>query len=507
MIKLTTINHKHTYELSDIIKMYYGKVEIDYFDENALEYIQSILEVGDTFLVSRLEDDSGSLVCISELYDDKGHMTCTETVCKEADEDIDKQIKRCIKKSMYKLLSNAFSCSFPWGILTGIRPIKLVHEMFDKGFDEVEIEEKLSDSFLISNNRVRLAMEIAEIERRHIYPVNPKAVSIYVGIPFCPTRCHYCSFTSNSIKSCGHYIEEYLESLISEISQTAIYLKERAITAQTIYIGGGTPTSLSAEQLRRLIDCINICFGGGFEEFTCEAGRPDTIDAEKLKVLKQGGITRLSINPQTMNEETLKTIGRLHSVMQVIESFELARKHGFDNINMDLIIGLPGEGAAHIKKTMAAVSELNPESITIHTMAIKRASILHEGRYSEILKANSAEEMMEYAKSHMKKIKMKPYYLYRQKHMLQNLENIGFCKPGYECIYNMQIIEEKQTNIAFGADAVTKAVFLDENRIERQHNIKDLKLYIERVNDMVEAKLKLLKELWETRESNNAHRQ
>ncbi len=505
MIKLITINHSYTYDLSDIIKMYFGKEVIEFYECKALEECQSFFEVDNIVLISSLEETDKDIICYSRLITEKrmtehpsfSMLQHTEASPKAEVEDIAKLTKKVLKRSMYKLLSSHYKKEFPWGILTGIRPIKLVHELLDKGADECNIIKELTSSYLISKERAELALDISDIERQYIMDVDDKRLSIYVGIPFCPTRCHYCSFTSNSIKTCGAYVKDYIDRLVLEISEVSKYLHDIGTSVETVYIGGGTPTSISAEQLKQLIDCINTCFGGSYTEFTCEAGRPDTIDREKLTVLKEGGITRLSINPQTMNDSTLEAVGRGHNSEQIVESFKLARELGFDNINMDIILGLPGEGIEELKYTLDKLKELNPDSITVHTMAIKRASILIEQEHKNILTKNPAEEMMEYTMAFMQKIDMKPYYLYRQKHMLHNMENIGFCKSGKECIYNIQIIEERQSNVAFGADAVTKAVFPKENRIERQHNIKDLRLYIARTEEMVEDKLKLLKELWQ----------
>jgi oxygen-independent coproporphyrinogen-3 oxidase len=242
--------------------------------------------------------------------------------------------------------------------------------------------------------------------------------------------------------------------------------------------------------------CIGRCFGEKAQEFTCEAGRPDSITKEKLQVLLNNNVGRISINPQTMNDATLKCIGRAHNTRQVLESFALARSIGFNNINMDIILGLPGETMEELVHTLEEIKKLDPESVTVHTMAIKKASIYNEGFMGKpISDDETVLEMMEYTKSYLREMGMHPYYLYRQKHMIQNLENIGFSKKGFECLYNMQIIEEKQTNVAFGADAVTKIVINRENRIERQHNIKDVKLYIENIEAMINNKLDILGQL------------
>jgi len=359
-----------------------------------------------------------------------------------------------------------------------------------------EIPERLAEEYLISRDRAELAVKIADIERPFVYPYNNREISIYIGIPFCPSRCDYCSFTSNSVNVYRGYIEPYMEKLTEEIRRISEFININGFKVQTIYIGGGTPTALNAQQLERLIECIGRSFGRQECEFTCEAGRPDSITKEKLQVLYGNNIGRISINPQTMNDDTLIRIGRAHNAGQVVESFKLAREIGFNNINMDIILGLPGETMAELAHTLEEIRKLDPESVTVHTMALKRASVLNEKYMKSALPDDeNVSRMMEYTKGFLRDMDMHPYYLYRQKHMVQNLENIGFSKKGFECIYNMQIIEERQTIVAFGADAVTKVVINSENRIERQHNIKDIKLYIENIEAMIRKKLDVLEQI------------
>ena len=496
MIGVRLDNHQYYNEAADIIRMYFGKCELERF-EGALADSQSFLKVYDAFITSSFIVEGTSYTCISGYTSREKREEAVEEGIIQPDNT--KAMKRLVKKSMYKLLSAVFERDYPWGILTGIRPVKIVHELMDGGLRENEIPERLEEEYLMSGDRAKLAVEIAAIERPFIYPVNDSAVSIYIGIPFCPSRCHYCSFTSNSIGAMHAYVEPYLDSLMKEIRSISEYLRKMGYTVQSIYIGGGTPTSLSAGQLERLMKCIRECFGQQAVEFTCEAGRPDSITREKLQVLAEYKVSRISINPQTMNDETLKCIGRAHNTEQVLECFKLAREEGFNNINMDLILGLPGETMEQLIHTLEEIRKLDPESVTVHTMAIKRASMYNEGTMGKELSINDiASRMMDHTRGFLREMGMHPYYLYRQKQMLQNLENIGFSKKGFECIYNMQIIEEKQTNVAFGADAVTKIFVSGENRLERQHNIKDVKLYLERIDDMISAKLDILEQLRKT---------
>ncbi len=321
-------------------------------------------------------------------------------------------------------------------------------------------------------------------------------------MPFCPTRCVYCSFASNPIANCKDIVEPYLEALSHEIKSISKYIKEKKLNIECVYFGGGTPTSINDEQFEFIMKCIYEAFTehNKVKEFTVECGRPDSITLLKLKAMKKYGVDRISINPQTMNDDTLKLIGRSHSVNDVIEKFAMARELGFVNINMDLIVGLPGEKIPHIIKTCDKIFQLKPDSITIHGMTIKRASRLHENMLNnykfEIPGQEELNQMYEITVELSEKLDMKPYYMYRQKNMVGSMENVGYKKPGKEGIYNIQMIEEKQTVIALGADAVCKVVFLDENRHERFANIKDVSEYIKRVEEMIEKKIALLETLY-----------
>ncbi|MEA4847726.1 MAG: coproporphyrinogen dehydrogenase HemZ, partial [Clostridiaceae bacterium] len=455
---------------------------------------QSFLQDNTVYLTSRLDITGESIVCTSKYQEgQKQEEAAAESGIEPGN---GKALKHLVKKSMYKLLASVFGREYPWGILTGIRPVKIVHELMNNGVPAADIPDRLAGEYLMSGDRAGLAVEIAGIERPFIYPYNNKQISIYIGIPFCPSRCSYCSFTSNSISMYGEYVEPYMEGLMKEIRRVAEFLNNKGFKVQTIYIGGGTPTALDPQQLEGLMKCISQSFGRHETEFTCEAGRPDSITEEKLRVLYENNVGRISINPQTMNDSTLKRIGRAHDAGQVAESFSLARSIGFDNINMDIILGLPGETMVQVVRSLEEIKKLDPESVTVHTLALKRASVYNESYIKGSLPDDeNVSQMMEYTKGFLRDMCMHPYYLYRQKHMAQNLENIGFSKEGFECIYNMQIIEEKQTIVAFGADAVTKIVINSENRIERQHNIKDLKLYIENIEAMISKKLDILKQI------------
>lgn len=411
------------------------------------------------------------------------------SVCYEVGADTP---KNAFKKFFYLQLCELSGQTLPWGNLTGIRPTKIAMALLEEGKRAIEISSYLQEKHCVSVEKAALSIAIATREKALMDKLDlVNGYSLYVGIPFCPTTCLYCSFTSNPIKKWEHRIGEYLSCLKKELSFWSEVYKDKPLN--TIYIGGGTPSSLSAEQLDELLTSIRDLFS--FEhllEYTVEAGRPDSITPEKLDVLYRHNVTRISVNPQTMNQETLNCIGRCHTVEQTVEAFNMARKAGFTNINMDMILGLPGEDTDMVKETLRQLSALAPDSLTVHSLAVKRASKLGEWIEKNGRSAlNDTTEMMEASIQTARELGMEPYYLYRQKNMTGNLENIGFSQPGKEGIYNILIMEEKQTIAAVGAGSITKLV-LPGNRIERSDNIKDLELYMARIDEMIERRRKLL---------------
>lgn len=404
-----------------------------------------------------------------------------------------KIFKRDIRRGIYAILSEYSGKHLPWGMLTGIRPAKIVHELLQEGCSKNEITARLMDYFMVSDSKSELLYDVAAAERDILEKSPHDSVSVYIGIPFCRTRCLYCSFASNPVARYKGHIVEYIKALKVEIKCTSEIMKSRGMKIQSIYIGGGTPTSIDAQALQGLLDYIGETFDMScLQEYTLEAGRPDSIDIEKLRIIKNSGAGRISINPQTMDAGTLRLIGREHSPEDVVSSFKLAREAGFCNINMDLITGLPGEDAGIFANTLEQVRRLGPESLTVHALAVKRASRLNEEKEAyPLCPEEEAFKMADLAQEYARKTGMHPYYLYRQKNILGNLENIGFCKPGFECIYNIQIMEERQTIIALGAGAVTKVVYPSENRIERAFNVKSVEEYTARVDEMIDRKKKL----------------
>ncbi len=378
----------------------------------------------------------------------------------------------------------------PWGILTGIRPVKIAVKLMKEGLSPRETMQYFENELGVSEEKARLAVSVAEVELPITEKMYRRGVSIYVGIPFCPTRCLYCSFVSNSVAGSAKLVPEYLECLMREIKYTAEIIRENNSEIETVYIGGGTPTTLSADMLDRLFDCMYGSFDlSKVKEFTVEAGRPDTITREKLETIKKYGIDRISINPQTMNEETLRVIGRRHTPEDIYTAMYLARECGIGAVNMDIIAGLPGENKAMFVNTVERVEELKPENTTVHTMSIKRSSRLNEniGEYS-LTDGGQVAEMVDYALKRLTADGKRPYYLYRQKNMLGNLENVGYALPGYESLYNIYIMEEIQTIISLGCGGVTKTVDRSCDRIERIFNVKEPKDYIERIDEMLHRK-------------------
>lgn len=406
------------------------------------------------------------------------------------------ETKNRIKRMLYQMARKLTGMELPWGTLTGIRPTKIAMTKLLEGHSKEEVKSHMKETYLASDAKTDLSIEIASREISLLSEIDyENGYSLYVGIPFCPTTCLYCSFTSFPIGQWEKRMELYLEALFREMDYTAKKMKGRVL--DTVYIGGGTPTSLSAQHLNVLIKRLYDTFDfSTVKEFTVEAGRPDSITEDKLRVLKAHGVTRISINPQTMKQETLSIIGRRHTVDMVKEQFHLARKLGFDNINMDLIIGLPEEDMEDVRNTMEEIKALSPDSITVHSLAIKRAARLNmfKEKYGDYKMVNT-QEMIDLTAEYARKMGQEPYYLYRQKNMAGNFENVGYSQPGKACIYNILIMEEKQTIIALGAGTTTKVVFPSENRLERVENVKDVEQYITRIDEMLERKEKMLAKL------------
>lgn len=400
-----------------------------------------------------------------------------------------KERKNILKQILYRGLVQETGITLPWGNLTGIRPTKIAMGLIESGMNNAETADYMRRTYFTSNAKTALAVTIANRERDLLKDIDYRnGYSLYVGIPFCPSICLYCSFSSSPLARWRDKVDEYLDALCRELTYIGETMKVR--TLDTIYIGGGTPTTLEPEQLERLLGHIEACFPvEQVKEYTVEAGRPDSITREKLMAIKRHPVTRISVNPQTMNQKTLDLIGRKHTVEDTRHAFALARECGFDNINMDLIVGLPGECAEDVRHTLEEVRALDPDSLTVHSLAVKRATRLHLFReqYEEMTFENN-QEIMDMCMDYARESGMGPYYLYRQKNMSGNLENVGYAKPGKAGIYNILIMEEKQSILAAGAGASTKFVFQNGERIERAENVKDVTNYITRIDEMMDRK-------------------
>lgn len=393
---------------------------------------------------------------------------------------------------LYLALSKELDRKLPWGDLIGIRPTKIAMTMLEQGASEQEVKEHFISRHFACEEKAMLAIDIAKREKGLLERLHCQdGYSLYIGIPFCPTTCLYCSFTSYPIRTFQKQVETYIDCVIREMRVTAELLRGKIL--DTVYIGGGTPTTLEADQLDRLITNLKQIFDfSTVQEFTVEAGRADSITEEKLRTLHRHGVTRISVNPQTMHDETLRLIGRRHTVQQVKDAFALARRVGFDNINMDIILGLPGEDESAVRQTVRRIEMLGPESLTVHSLAVKRASALR--RYVEengISMLCNTDATMEAAAQGARNMQMEPYYLYRQKNMAGNFENVGYAREGKYGLYNILIMEEKQTIVALGAGSISKRVYPD-GRIERCENVKEVAQYMERIEEMTRRKRQLL---------------
>ena len=429
----------------------------------------------------------------------------------EIQEITDRKLKkRYVNHKVYQWLQEVTGRELAWGIMTGVRPTKPMMELIEQGKSDKETIHWMQENYRVTEAKAKLGLEVAKKEKALLKQLDYKdGYSLYIGIPFCPTTCSYCSFTSSPIAEWSSRVDEYLSAVCKELSFIANVSKNKKLN--TIYIGGGTPTTLEPAQLDRLLTHLETHFSyEHLKEITVEAGRPDSITKEKLQVLKDHNIGRISINPQTMQQKTLDLIGRKHSVEDVKRIFALAREMGFQNINMDLIAGLPEETVEDMRDTLEEIQKLGPDSLTVHALAMKRASRLSQEQKGvertaseEAEIATTLSEMIELAADYAGKMSLEPYYLYRQKNIAGNFENVGYAKVDKAGIYNILIMEEKQSIVAVGAGASTKIVVpedrvvIDEKtgnpkKIVRAENVKDIEQYIRRIDEMIERKGELL---------------
>lgn len=395
-----------------------------------------------------------------------------------------------IKREIFDKLSTLTGQRPEWGILTGVRPVKLCGEIYQRLGDADATVAFLTENYYLSCEKARLIMDMYLHQQEFCGVIEDNSACVYVGIPFCPTRCVYCSFASNQVPDSE--IARYLETLLKEVKYVGKRMKETGILAETVYIGGGTPTTLHADQLDVLIEAMKDAFDmSNVKEFTIEAGRPDTITADKLTVIAKHGITRISINPQSMKARTLELIGRSHEPEDIEKAFIMAKEKGFDNINADIIAGLPEESVEDFVNTLNKVIALEPESITVHCLAVKRASkLIEQAPDFHYKQAELVADMLAESRKILSESGYFPYYLYRQKHMAGAFENVGYCKKDKDCIYNIRIMDEHQINMALGAGGISKMYYPDENRLERVPNVTNYQEYINRIDEMLERKEK-----------------
>ena len=470
-MKVYVKNHNFHFELENLTRLF--------FPNEKITVIRDFSEPQPPCIYTEVSDKITISVNI-------GSFNKSETAVKRLTDDDNELVSAQL---LYKLLCDFTGLTQPWGILTGVRPVKLLRRLAEESSEEQAVK-KFEKDFFVSNEKIALSRETEHNERKILELSKPESFSLYVGIPFCPSRCSYCSFVMASIERAEKLIEPYTKLLCEEIKRTAEIANKLGLRLETVYFGGGTPTTLSAEQLDTVLGTVNKSFDmSTCREFTVEAGRPDTIDIAKLFALKENKVDRISINPQTVNDEVLKTIGRKHTAQQFFDAFELARKCGFDNINTDLIAGLPTDTPESFKNSLDSIVRLNAECITVHTLCMKRASRLTtEGVTLDLQQARDAREMLAYTQNILGQNEYIPYYMYRQSRMVGNLENVGWSKKGFESLYNVYVMDETHTILACGSGGVTKLKRNNPDYLERIFNFKYPYEYIDRFDELIQRK-------------------
>ena len=479
MIWIRTDEPRFFSDLGDVLRLFYGDVQIS-------------LEAGETVFEHRFTESDGLW---TDCWVSQGQQSSLSRPARAGSEvEVKRLRKRQIKQALYNLLRQLTGMRPPWGSLTGIRPTRLLYEAMEAGMTLDEAVAHVTEVYDVTEDRAALLGEIARMQRG-LREAGPGRFDLYIGIPFCRTRCSYCSFSSGEIGD-GSLVGPYVAALLREIDLCRALMDRADMSLRAGYIGGGTPTAIPCGDLERILAAAQSAFPGAVE-WTVEAGRPDTIDREKLEMLKSRGVGRISVNPQTFSDDTLRRIGRAHTGADTVAAYELARKLGFEDINMDIIAALPGEGVAEFAHTLDVVEALSPDSVTVHSLAIKRSSRLHEqlavagDGYGQVTREGAAE-MIAMARARLMDGGWRPYYLYRQKYMAGNLENVGYAKPGKACLYNIGNMEETVSVLALGAGAITKWLFDRALRIERAPNVRNIGEYIARVDEMVERKRSII---------------
>ena len=463
-----------------------------FFQNEPLKIIKDFNEVEQPYILTSVNQENNIYTISVEYMDsninDKAVKTITDSI-----NVTDNEKERIMAVEMYNVLTKVTGETLKWGILTGVRPVKLFRSFINSS-DILKAKEKFLNDYMVSDEKTNLTIETEINENKILNLSKNNSFSLYISIPFCPTRCSYCSFVSQSIEKSVNLIQPYFEKLCKEIIYTSKIVKKLNLKLESVYIGGGTPTTLNAEHLGELIEVIKNNFDvDNCREFTIEAGRPDTINEEKLRSIYNGGVDRISINPQTFKNKTLELIGRMHTTKQTINAYNLARKIGFKHINMDLIIGLPNESVEDFKNSLNKVIDMKPESVTIHTLSVKKTSYMNGNgkiiKNDEVLTVN---KMHSYAMKTLKATNYKPYYMYRQSKMIGNLENVGWSLDGKEGIYNVYVMDETHTIIGCGAGAVTKLKEPNANKLERIFNYKLPYEYINQFDEMIKRKSRIL---------------
>ena len=471
-MNLCLVGHSFRYELEKLVRIFMPFEKIEFFDTVVL---------GDCYAVTSLDGDFAKAEV--NLW---GEKECCELKLIENTED-EQELRLAL--CLYDCFVRATGYRPQWGILTGVRPAKLYSRLV-ASLGQTSADDWFENTLMVSEKKLSLCKEAVMGEEAITSLSASDSFSLYISVPFCPTRCSYCSFVSHSVEHAKKLIPQYVELLCNEIKLTGEIAKNIGLRLETVYIGGGTPTTLSSEQLTRVMETVKDSFDlSDLREYTVEAGRPDTITRDKLIAIKNGGATRISINPQTMNDQVLEVIGRKHTALQTVQSFKLARELGFSNINMDIIAGLPSDTFDSFKETVNKILELDPESVTVHSLSMKRSANLNkEGKLPEIESGILADRMVDFANKTLSDRGIVPYYMYRQSKTVGNLENVGYAKSGFECLYNVYIMDETHTILACGASAVTKLKQPKGSYIERIFNFKYPYEYINRFEEIISRK-------------------
>ncbi len=474
-MRLCLINNNFRYEIEKLTRLFLPFEKIEFFETE---------EPDDFCLVTKIEDLSAKATLYFE-----GQVFKFSRNIEKITEDDEKNAELFLALAVFDCFTSATGYFPDWGILTGVRPAKLLSRLKKEKGEQAALDY-FSNYLMVNPKKISLCDATIRGEDAITSMSSSDSFSLYISIPFCPTRCSYCSFVSHSVEHAKKLIPQYVERLCEEIKITGEIARQNKLSLKTIYFGGGTPTTLSSDQLSLIMKTVSESFDiSKVLEYTVEAGRPDTITRDKLLAIKKGGATRISINPQTMNNDVLLAIGRNHTSEQTVDAFKLARECGFSNINMDLIAGLPNDTFESFKNTLSQVILLDPESVTVHSLSMKRSSHLtQQGKLPEIEVGKIASDMVDYANEILNSNGILPYYMYRQSKTVGNLENVGYSKAGYECLYNVFIMDETHSILACGASAVTKLREPYGDYIERVFNYKYPYEYINNFDEIISRK-------------------